>query len=72
WKEHTGKAAALQNALQLGLSFLGSMLVSWRADDALQATTQTMLLMAGLVIVGYFVQSVRARQAALEPHQAQS
>ncbi|MGL5729331.1 MAG: purine nucleoside transporter PunC, partial [Plesiomonas sp.] len=72
WKAHTGRAAALQNAIQLGLSFLASMMVSWQAQNALIATTQTMLIMAMLVLVGYFLQGVRAKNSATKPSQASS
>ncbi|WP_455810917.1 purine nucleoside transporter PunC [Pseudomonas graminis] len=52
----TGKAAALQNMLQLGLCFLASLTVSTWIESPLHTTT---LVMAGtivLAVVGYVVQ----------------
>lgn len=52
----TGKAAALQNMLQLGLCFLASMAVSTWIGAALQTTVFVMLITILLAIFGYFVQ----------------
>ncbi|MBV4413438.1 Bcr/CflA family multidrug efflux MFS transporter [Enterobacteriaceae bacterium YMB-R22] len=52
----TGRAAALQNALQLGLCFLASLIVSWLADTPLEATTGVMAGMVILVFAGYILQ----------------
>lgn len=52
----TGKAAALQNMLQLGLCFFASLAVSTWINSPLHTTT---LVMAGtifLAVLGYFVQ----------------
>ncbi|NDJ57338.1 Bcr/CflA family multidrug efflux MFS transporter [Enterobacteriaceae bacterium 4M9] len=55
----TGRAAALQNALQLGLCFLASLLVSWRADTPLQTTTGVMAGTVVLALLGYAMQRGR-------------
>ncbi|VDZ79152.1 integral membrane transport protein [Salmonella bongori] len=39
----TGRAAALQNTLQLGLCFLASLVVSWLISTPLLTTTSVML-----------------------------
>ncbi len=47
----TGRAAALQNTLQLGLCFVASLVVSWLVATPLLSTTSVMLatvLLAGL------------------------
>lgn len=51
----TGRAAALQNALQLGLCFLASIAVSCRADIPLMATTTVMASTAVIAMTGYAV-----------------
>ncbi|MGV3344196.1 purine nucleoside transporter PunC [Enterobacteriaceae bacterium LUAb1] len=55
--EASGKAAALQNTLQLGLCFLASSLVSALIPWALIATCSIMLSTAFLAIIGYFYQN---------------
>ncbi|OAT54184.1 purine nucleoside transporter PunC [Providencia heimbachae] len=52
----SGKAAALQNALQLGLCFLASLLVSTLTFDPLLATTGVMAVTIIPMIIGYFMQ----------------
>lgn len=52
----TGKAAALQNTLQLGLCFLASLMVSWLVATPLLATADVMLSTVILAIVGYLLQ----------------
>ncbi|EHJ4127732.1 Bcr/CflA family multidrug efflux MFS transporter [Escherichia fergusonii] len=53
----TGRAAALQNTLQLGLCFLASLVVSWLISTPLLTTTSVMLATVVLVAVGYKMQS---------------
>ncbi|EHZ6872856.1 MULTISPECIES: purine nucleoside transporter PunC [Providencia] len=52
----SGKAAALQNALQLGLCFLASLLVSALTFDPLLATTGVMAVTIIPMAIGYFMQ----------------
>ena len=52
----TGKAAALQNALQLGLCFVASLAVSAFISQPLMATVTVMLMTVGLAVLGFFVQ----------------
>ena len=52
----SGKAAALQNSLQLGLCCIFSLIVSANIDTALPAVTYVMLAAALLAILGYFWQ----------------
>lgn len=52
----SGKAAALQNALQLGLCFLASLLVSTLTFDPLLATTGVMAATIVPMVIGYFMQ----------------
>lgn len=52
----SGKAAALQNALQLGLCFLASLLVSALTFDPLLATTGVMAATIIPMTIGYFMQ----------------
>ncbi|MGL4859597.1 MAG: purine nucleoside transporter PunC [Enterobacteriaceae bacterium] len=58
--ENSGKAAALQNTLQLGFCFLASLLVSALIDTPLVSTVSIMLSTTLLVAVGYFVQNTSA------------
>ncbi|CNB56587.1 purine nucleoside transporter PunC [Yersinia similis] len=51
--DNTGKAAALQNTLQLGLCFVASMLVSAYISQPLLATVTVMLLTVVLAALGY-------------------
>ncbi len=52
----TGKAAALQNTLQLGLCFCASLLVSWLVATPLLTTTSVMLATVVLAMLGYLLQ----------------
>lgn len=52
----TGKAAALQNALQLGLCFFASLMVSWLIVTPLLTTTSVMLVTIVLAMLGYLLQ----------------
>nr|CBX74168.1 hypothetical protein YEW_GC25310 [Yersinia enterocolitica W22703] len=49
----TGKAAALQNTLQLGLCFIASMMVSAYISQPLLATVTVMLSTVALAALGY-------------------
>lgn len=54
----TGRAAALQNTLQLGLCFLASLAVSWLVSYApLLSTTSVMLSTVLIVALGYRMQA---------------
>lgn len=53
----TGRAAALQNTLQLGLCFLASLVVSWLISTPLLTTTSVMLSTVALAGLGYWMQS---------------
>lgn len=52
----TGKAAALQNTLQLGLCFFASLMVSWLVATPLLTTTSVMLVTIVLAMLGYLLQ----------------
>lgn len=52
----TGKAAALQNTLQLGLCFFASLMVSWLVATPLLTTTSVMLSTVVLAMLGYLLQ----------------
>ncbi len=52
----SGKAAALQNTLQLGLCFLASLMVSWLIITPLLTTTAVMLATILLAGLGYMLQ----------------
>ncbi|MDN8600112.1 purine nucleoside transporter PunC [Citrobacter enshiensis] len=52
----TGRAAALQNTLQLGLCFLASLVVSWLISTPLLTTTSVMLSTVALAGLGYWMQ----------------
>ncbi|EFE94353.1 purine nucleoside transporter PunC [Serratia odorifera] len=54
--ESTGKAAALQNTLQLGLCFVASMLVSAFIAQPLLATVTVMVSTVVLAAIGYLIQ----------------
>ena len=56
FSQNSGKAAGLQNTLQLGLCFLGSLLVSSFISQPLQITVEVMLATAPLAVLGYFIQ----------------
>lgn len=53
----TGRAAALQNTLQLGLCFLASLVVSWLISTPLLTTTSVMLATVVLAALGYKMQA---------------
>lgn len=55
----SGMAAALQNALQLGLCFLASLLVSALPFDPLLGTTGVMAATIIPMIIGYFIQRTK-------------
>ncbi|MCR6728813.1 purine nucleoside transporter PunC [Enterobacter cloacae] len=58
----TGRAAALQNTLQLGLCFLASLVVSALIATPLLTTTSVMLATVVLAVMGYRVQSAAQRE----------
>lgn len=51
--DHSGKAAAMQNTIQLGICFLASALVSLFAKDVLLTTTIVMTCTIPFVYIGY-------------------
>jgi len=53
--ENSGKAAALQNTLQLGLCFLASLVVSSMIEQPLLITAIVMLATAPLAVLGYWL-----------------
>ncbi|HGH4620576.1 TPA: purine nucleoside transporter PunC [Enterobacter cloacae] len=57
----TGRAAALQNTLQLGLCFLASLVVSALIATPLLTTTSVMLATVVLAVMGYRMQSAAQR-----------
>ncbi|MEL4013441.1 purine nucleoside transporter PunC [Dryocola clanedunensis] len=67
----TGKAAALQNTLQLGLCFFASLMVSWLVSSALLTTTSVMLTTVVLAMLGYLMQRRKGAEAweTKEAHQ---
>ena len=58
----TGRAAALQNTLQLGLCFLASLVVSALIATPLLTTTSVMLVTVALAGLGYRMQSSAHRE----------
>ncbi|EMQ8110476.1 purine nucleoside transporter PunC [Shigella sonnei] len=64
----TGRAAALQNTLQLGLCFLASLVVSWliSISTPLLTTASVMLSTVVLVALGYMMQ--RCEEAGCQNH----
>ncbi|EEV3673352.1 Bcr/CflA family multidrug efflux MFS transporter [Escherichia coli] len=64
----TGRAAALQNTLQLGLCFLASLVVSWliSISTSLLTTTSVMLSTVVLVALGYMMQ--RCEEVGCQNH----
>ncbi|HAZ7272518.1 purine nucleoside transporter PunC [Escherichia coli] len=64
----TGRAAALQNTLQLGLCFLASLVVSWliSISTPLHTTTSVMLSTVVLVALGYMMQ--RCEEVGCQNH----
>ncbi len=61
----SGKAAALQNMLQLGLCFLASMVVSSLIDTVLDTTVLVMLTTILIAALGYVVQRMAERHLML-------
>lgn len=59
---NTGKAAALQNTLQLGLCFVASMMVSAFIHHALLATVTVMLSTVVLALLGYGIHCYAVRK----------
>ncbi|MGE0970302.1 purine nucleoside transporter PunC [Klebsiella sp. WOUb02] len=64
----TGRAAALQNTLQLGLCFLTSLLVSTLIATPLLTTTSVMLASIALAGLGYVMQLRTTRLSAESAH----
>ncbi|XTZ36690.1 purine nucleoside transporter PunC [Salmonella enterica] len=58
----TGRAAALQNTLQLGLCFMASLVVSWLIATPLLTTTSVMVSMVLLAAMGYRLQRTESSQ----------
>ncbi|OXS23057.1 purine nucleoside transporter PunC [Pseudomonas rhodesiae] len=63
--ENSGKAAALQNTLQLGLCFVSSLLVSSMLKHPLMITVIVMLATAPLAVLGYWLARPKANRAEL-------
>lgn len=63
--ENSGKAAALQNTLQLGLCFVSSLLVSSMLEHPLMITVIVMLATAPLSVLGYWLARPKANRAEL-------
>jgi len=63
--ENSGKAAALQNTLQLGLCFVSSLLVSSMLEHPLMITVIVMLATAPLAVLGYWLARPKANRAEL-------
>ena len=59
---NTGKAAALQNTLQLGLCFIASMMVSAYISQPLLATVTVMLSTVVLAAIGYGIHCYAVRK----------
>ncbi|MCA2025962.1 Bcr/CflA family multidrug efflux MFS transporter [Enterobacter sp. K16B] len=58
----TGRAAALQSTLQLGLCFLASLVVSALIATPLLTTTSVMLVTVALAVMGYRMQASAQRE----------
>jgi Bcr/CflA subfamily drug resistance transporter len=63
--QSSGKAAALQNTLQLGLCCIASLIVSTFIISSLFTTSLVMLSTVVLSIIGYILQRVKAEEMAL-------
>ena len=63
--ENSGKAAALQNTLQLGLCFVSSLLVSSMLKHPLMISVIVMLATAPLAVLGYWLARPKANRAEL-------
>ncbi|HBV40417.1 MAG TPA: Bcr/CflA family multidrug efflux MFS transporter [Erwinia sp.] len=61
----SGKAAALQNMLQLGLCFVASMIVSGFIANPLATTSLVMLSTIFLTLIGYVLQRAKVANAPL-------
>ncbi|KEY57999.1 purine nucleoside transporter PunC [Serratia sp. DD3] len=72
--ESSGKAAALQNTIQLGLCFVSSLLVSAFISQPLVATVTIMLTTVFLVALGYVIQlyGVNEKQRRLQQESTDS
>ncbi|AIB35527.1 MULTISPECIES: purine nucleoside transporter PunC [Pseudomonas] len=68
FSENSGKAAALQNTLQLGLCFLSSLVVSSMLDQPLLITAIVMLATAPLAVLGYWLARPKADNSVLAPN----
>lgn len=66
----TGRAAALQNTLQLGLCFLASLVVSSLIAAPLLATTSVMVATVVLAAIGYKMQAGAEENSAEETSRA--
>ena len=64
----TGRAAALQNTLQLGLCFLASLLVSSLIATPLLTTTSVMLISNVLAGIGFWMQQRRVQLVSESSH----
>ncbi|MGQ4686159.1 purine nucleoside transporter PunC [Klebsiella aerogenes] len=64
----TGRAAALQNTLQLGLCFLASLLVSSLIATPLLTTTSVMLISIVLAGIGFWMQQRRVQLVSESSH----
>ncbi|WP_339530404.1 purine nucleoside transporter PunC [Pseudomonas mucidolens] len=65
FSENSGKAAALQNTLQLGLCFVSSLLVSSMIAQPLPVTVIVMLATAPLAVLGYWLARPKPDKSAL-------
>ena len=63
--ENSGKAAALQNTLQLGLCFLASLVVSSMLKEPLLITVIVMLATAPVAVLGYWLARPKAEGSEL-------
>ena len=66
--ENSGKAAALQNTLQLGLCFVSSLLVSSMLEHPLLITVIVMLATAPLAVLGYWLARPKAYYSVRAPN----
>ena len=71
YPEHSGKAAALQNAIQLGLCSAISFLVSALMHEPLLSTTAVMAATVILTIGGYIIQRRPSRTSVTIAEQNQ-
>ena len=67
FSENSGKAAALQNTLQLGLCFVASLLVSSLLEQPLLVTVIVMLATAPLAVLGYWLARTKADESQMAP-----